>query len=55
MNKKKTKVRSTKLYPPVERAWARLSQEDNFNYYVNMCLAEKMGLQVDLEPYRRSK
>jgi len=55
MHKKTNNVRSVKLYPPVEIAWSRLSQEPNFNYFVNVCLAEKMGLQKDLEPYRRNR
>lgn len=54
-DKRKTTQRSVKLYPPVEAAWRRLNQEDNFNYFVNYSLAEKMGLQKDLEPYRRNK
>lgn len=53
--KPRTRQRSVKLYAPVEAAWKQLNQEDNFNYFVNYCLAEKMGLQIDLEPYRRMK
>ena len=56
MKRKETsKQRGVKLYPPIENAWLQLNQEDNFNYFVNYCLAEKMGLQIDLEPYRRNK
>jgi len=44
-----------RLYPPVQSAWDRLGQDANFNYFVNYCLAEKLGINVDLEPYRREK
>ena len=47
--------RPVRLYEPVEEAWNRLDAEDNFNYYVNYCLSEKLGLQIDLEPYKREK
>ncbi len=52
MSKQKS-PRPVRLYPPVEEGWRQLNQEANFNFFVNYCLAEKMGLQVDLEPYRR--
>ena len=54
-DKEKTTQRTVKLYGPVEQAWKQLNQEKNFNYFVNYSLAEKMGLQIDLEPYRRNK
>ena len=47
--------RTVRLYPPVERAWSRIDQEDNFNYYVNYCLAEKMGIPANFEIYKRPK
>ena len=51
----KQNPKPVRLYPPIQKAWDRLDQEDNFNYYVNMCLAEKLGVQVDLNLYRRPK
>ena len=53
MNKHKNNPKPVRLYPPIQQAWDRLEQEHNFNYYVNMCLAEKLGVKVDLNLYRR--
>ena len=54
--------KTVRLYPPIEQAWDRLEREwkaqgkeINFNYHVNMCLAEKLGIPIDLEKYHRLK
>ncbi len=53
--KKQKPPRTVRLYPPVEEKWAKLNQEDNFNFYVNYCMAEKLGVAVDINEYRRPK
>jgi len=45
--------RSVRLYPPVEKAWIALGNEDSFNYFVNYCLAEKLGIPANFDIYRR--
>lgn len=47
--------RQVRLYPPIEAAWDALKNEDNFNYFVNVCFAEKLGVQIDIDEYRRAK
>ncbi len=51
--KKQDGPKQVRLYPPVQAAWNALNQEENFNYFVNASLAEKLGVQKDLTPYRR--
>ena len=45
--------RPVRLYPVVEEAMKEYLPDINFNYFINICLAEYMGLDIDLEPYRR--
>jgi hypothetical protein len=42
--KQERQVRSVKLCGPVEDAWEKLGNNSNFNLYVNLAMAEKLGV-----------
>jgi len=47
--------RSVRLYPPIESKWEAI-KHGNFNYFVNLLFAEKLGIPPDVvESYRRNE